>query len=169
MLLRLIGSALLVAGSGGIGMSLKWNYQKRMKFLERLVFQLEEMKGLVEFSNRDMSTILEHLPKDTLLGKFFGQVCNEIRNGTALPEAWKSGIRKILARTFLKKRELELMEALGEQLGAGYRENQIRQLEYFQNKALGFYETMKKEEKERCSMYTSFGILGGMFISILFI
>lgn len=169
MLFRLIGVSLVIFCSSCYGVILKLNYRKRITYLERLLLHLEEIQGFVKYQNVNFAQIIEQLPYENFYGEFFGQVLKSLKEGESLNNAWKKGVKLKLENTVLQKRELEIIGDLGEQLGLSNRETQMKQLDFFRDKIKRIHKEMKIEEKEKCKLYTSLGVMSGIFISIVLI
>ena len=133
------------------------------------MLHLEELKGNVAYNNEEIQEILDNLSCDLYYGMFFQNIMKKMKEGQALKDAWTISVEEVLEHTVLTNKELKIIKELGLQLGEHHRETQIRQIEFFQNKLTLLHLELKKEEKEKCKLYTSLGILGGVMVSIILV
>lgn len=130
---------------------------------------LEELKGNVAYNNEEIQEILNNLSSDSYYGIFFKNIIKHMKEGQALKDAWKISVDEVLGPSVLTSKELKIITEVGRQLGENHRETQIRQIEFFQNKLSLLHLELKKEEKEKCKLYTSLGILGGVMVGIILV
>ena len=138
MVLKLTGSFLVTCSCGALGMWKAAQWKEHLKMLEQLKKMVIMLRGEILYT---------HAP----LGEAFGHVGRKSDG--------------ILGELFL--RELEELTAFGEHLGYLDLEMQEHTVALYMEQldmSIGFY---REHEREQSRLYTSLGIMGGLFLSIM--
>lgn len=170
MLIKLVGSALLVAGGGCLGVY----YGMEPRLISRELGEIK--KGLmIMYSETEYGhTCLE--PMCIRAGKSVGGTIGELfenfalglkeRAGESTQEIWEDCVRSC-KETHLNDSDLSAVSGLGSYLGCGDIKRQLTGIEGL----IGYIDCRTGELREECAkrmrMCRSTGILTGLFVAIL--
>ena len=138
VMMKLFGSVLLMTGTSGYGFWKAACYKRRISLLEQLRQMVFLLKGQVLYANATLEEAL-----------------------------WKEAVAELLADSELKAEDRQQLTAMGEHLGFLDKDMQERNLLlYLEQLDLGIRE-LQSHRQERCRLYTSLGVMAGMFLAIL--
>lgn len=173
-LMKLTGCVLVVAGTSGCGIWLAGCYRQRLLELEQLRQMVFLLKGQILYANAPLHEAFEMVGKRTGggLSELFLHVAErtEKQEGDTFRQIWNEEIERIPeGASAFGKGDRQLLSALGEYLGFLDRETQERNLLlYLEQLDLRIGE-MRDRRQERCRLYTSLGVMSGLFLAVLLI
>lgn len=158
---------LIVFASAGIGYSKNQQLKRHLKELENLKQVFYMLRGELQYTRATFEDIFEKIGDrvDGTMGKWLKGLGRRLyqKEGQSFEMIWETAIEQELKESYLKKEDLEELTRLGRTLS--HFENMdlfIEQLEYK-------IQTTREEYKTKGKLYKSFGIMGGVFLVILFI
>ena len=172
MLIKIVGSLLIISASTIIGCAYSRDYARRPAQLRELQGQLQILENELSFQ---LNPLLEAF--STIAGtgsittNFFSSAARYLKNkrGISATRAWELAINDNISATSLVEEDKDIIIAFGKMLGSSDLEGQIRnirltlsQLEIQESKA---EESRKKNE----SMYRNLGVLGGLALVIFLV
>lgn len=173
MLLKIIGSILVLAASGFLGFVLSRDCSRRPQ-------ELRELQGLLQMFENEIS-FLSNLLTDAFakiyrsskseVAVFFEETADmlKINAGINASQAWETAVGKNLKMTSLNKEDEEILISFGKMLGNSDLEGQIKNIRLTLNQ-LKIQEQKAEESKAKNeAMYKRLGILGGIAIVIILI
>lgn len=176
--MRLIGCFMVVAGTTGYGAWLAGRYGQQLAQLEQLRQMIFLLKGQILYANAPLHEAFETVGRrmEGRLAEFFVRVAQRIgeQNGETFCSIWKREV-ELLGRdaggedVALSKEDRQSLAALGEHLGFLDREMQERNLLLYLEQLELRIGQMREHKQERCRLYTSLGVMSGLFLAILLV
>lgn len=174
MLLKYLGAALILISSPGLGMYLAGQWKERLRLLEKLRQMIYFLKGEITYSHAPLAEALERVGRrgGGPLGDMFVRASERIctQEGESLQEIWSGETRTMAAGAKnlpLTRADLEQFNALGEHLGYLDVDMQERTLLLYLEQLDLSIEYLQAHRQEKCRLYTSLGVMGGIFLVIV--
>ena len=174
MALKWIGSLFILVGAGGFGIWSARQWRERLRLLEKLRQMIYFLKGEITYSHAPLAEGLERVGKREPgpLGLLFTLAAQGIcrQEGESLQEIWRREVGALSsprARTALTAEDLEQLSGLGEHLGYLDVDMQERTLKLYLEQLDLSIDYLRTNQREKCRLYTSLGIMGGMFLVIM--
>ncbi len=171
LVLKLTGSAMILCGASGCGLWMSGRYRERLKLLEQLRQMVFLLKGQILYANATLAEAFEAVGRRTegCMSELFGQAAERIR---ARPEEsfaqlWAGIVADIGGEEPLTKADRQSLAAMGEHLGFLDREMQERNLLLYLEQLDLTIGELREHRQERCRLYSSLGVMGGLFLVIL--
>lgn len=163
----------MIFGCAAMGFYMVERMKKHIVELEQIKKQLMFMEGEIRVGFRPVKDIFAQLEQRTEGNwkAFYAFVQRNIEKDTqkSLDSIWREAIRETLKNSLLNKNEKRAWQELGENLGYLDKEMQIALLhiceEHFEEYRLQAEEHMKGNAK----IYQTLGIMGGIFLTIIFV
>lgn len=164
----------MLFSAGGFGIWSARQWRERLRLLEKLRQMIYFLKGEITYSHAPLAEALERVGKREPgpLGRLFTAAALGIcrQEGESLQEIWSREVKALSSpqvRLPLTDEDLKQLEELGGNLGYLDVDMQERTLGLYLERldlAIGYLRT---NQKEKCRLYTSLGIMGGMFLVIV--
>ena len=174
MLLKYLGAALILISAPGLGMYLAGQWKERLRLLEKLRQMIYFLKGEITYSHAPLAEALERVGRRSggPLGDMFVRAAERIctQEGESLQEIWSGETRTMAAGAKnlpLTRTDLEQFTALGEHLGYLDVDMQERTLLLYLEQLDLSIEYLQAHRQEKCRLYTSLGVMGGIFLVIV--
>lgn len=180
-LMRAAGAALVIAGASGCGWWQACQYRRRLKELEQLRQMIFLLKGQILYANAPLSEAFEAVGRrsEGRLARMFTDVAARIEDqqGEPFSEIWSEETERLAGQdgekeadaTALTKEDRQSLAALGKHLGFLDKEAQERTLLLYLEQLEEQTASLREHRQERCRLYTSLGVMGGMFLAILLV
>lgn len=169
--LKAAGALFMIAGASGYGAWLAGNYRKRLELLEQLRRMIFLLKGQILYANAPLDEAFETVGRRTegMLSELFLRVAARIgcQQGEPFAVIWEQEVEDVRTASLLSKSDKQSLVSLGEHLGFMDREMQERNLLLYLEQLDLSIEQMRAHKQERCRLYTSLGVMSGMFLAIL--
>ncbi|MGN0159368.1 MAG: stage III sporulation protein AB [Brotaphodocola sp.] len=173
VLLRIIGCICVVSGTSMYGVWLSGQYSGHLAELEQLRHMIFLLKGQILYANAPLHEAFETVGErvDGDLAELFTRVAHRIEEqpGEIFSEIWKAEVEKLGDMSKLSKEDRQSLGTLGDHLGFLDRDMQERNLLLYLEQLDLRIQDMREHKKERCRLYTSLGVMSGLFLAILFI
>lgn len=171
MIFKVIGAILVTVGCSGLGIWMAGQWKLRLKVMENLRKMIFLLKGEIVYANSPLTEAFERTGKksDTYLGELFLRVAErmERQQGEPFYEMWKEEIDGLSKGFPLTKEDRQDLKGMGEHLGYLDREMQERTLLLYLEQLDLTIEYLREHQRERSRLYTSLGIMGGLFLTIV--
>ncbi len=158
---------LIIFACSGWGYSKNRELKLHLKELENLKRIFYMFRGELQYTRATYEDIFEKIGDkvDDSIGGWLKELVERLhqKDGKSFEDIWRISIEQELKESYLKKEDLEELLRLGRTLD--HFENIdlfIEQLEYK-------IQTTREAYKTKGKLYKSFGIMGGVFLVILFI
>lgn len=171
-MLKGIGILCIVMGCSGLGWYAVSRYTTRLRMLSELEQALQFLYGEIEYSGCD---IIELLDKLALRGDCFWKLWSDVEKGLQNYDGqgffyhWKNGVEGVAGVECLKREDVELLLAIGENIGNTDRQTQLHTLHIFQERLHGILLQAKAEYRERAKVSVVVGITAGLFLALLLV
>lgn len=175
--LKMLGCALVLAGSSGYGVWLANRYRRQLAEAEQLRQMIFLLKGQIIYANAPLHEALEAVGKRSE-GEFaalFVRAAERIarQDGEMFSAIWKQEVEQLGRESgsdfALSKEDRQALAALGEHLGFLDREMQERNLLLYLEQLDLRIQQLREHKQERCRLYTSLGVMSGLFLAILLV
>ena len=105
------------------------------------------------------------------LGNLFQETAAllEAQPGEPFPTLWRKAVSGMDGKTALSKSDRQMLESLGEHLGFLDRETQERTLLLYLEQVDTELLVLREHKQERCRLYTSLGVMGGLFLAVILV
>lgn len=177
--MKWIGACLVTAGCAGLGQHMAHQWKLRLKWLEQLRQMIYFLKGEILYGHTALGTALDRVGEryqraeeekgltSPGLPSFFRSVAARIRKqqGEMFADIWKSELEQMKG-TPLKEEDILGLKNLGDHLGYLDLSMQERTLLLYLEQLDGQIEYLRMHVKERARLYTSLGIMGGLFLTV---
>lgn len=174
MAFKWLGSLLVLFAAGGFGVWSAMQWRERLRLLEKLRQMIYFLKGEITYSHAPLAEGLERVGKRESgpLGKLFTSAAEGIcrQEGESLQEIWNREVDVLsspMVRLPLISEDLEQLAGLGEHLGYLDVDMQERTLKLYLEQLDMSIAYLRDNQREKCRLYTSLGIMGGMFLVII--
>ncbi len=168
---KCIGCLLIIAGSSGWGCWMAGNYRSRLCLLEQLRQMVLMLKGQILYANAPLQEGFEAVGQRTegILSDLFSQVAKRIdqQQGEPFCQIWKEEVGHLDESSSFSLADRQSLAALGEHLGFMDKNMQEKNLLLYLEELDLVIEDLRKHKQERCRLYISLGIMGGLFLAVL--
>ena len=168
------GAVLVLFSAGGLGIWSAMQWKGRLRMLETLRQMIYFLKGEITYSRAPLAEALERVGKREPgpLGGLFEAAAEGIymQEGESLQEIWSREVGLLSSpkvRLPLTDEDLEQLTGLGEHLGYLDVDMQERTLKLYLEQLDLSIDYLRTNQREKCRLYTSLGIMGGMFLVIM--
>ena len=174
MAFKWLGSLLVLFAAGGFGVWSAMQWRERLRLLEKLRQMIYFLKGEITYSHAPLAEGLERVgkrdpgPLGTLFTSAAEGICRQ--EGESLQEIWKRQVMNLNTDSGpipLEQEDLEQLAHLGEHLGYLDVDMQERTLKLYLEQLDLTIDYLRQNQREKCRLYTSLGIMGGMFLVIV--
>lgn len=169
--MKLAGCILIVTGTSGYGIWLAARYGERLETLEQLRQMIFLLKGQIIYANAPLEEAFEAVGRRTegAMSELFLKVAERIREqeGEPFVQIWKEEIGGLGQETALTEKDKRTLSGMGEHLGFMDREMQERNLLLYLEQLDLEIQGLREHKQERSRLYTSLGVMSGLFLAIL--
>ena len=157
----------------GIGSAKSAELGKRKKMLEMILRMIILLRGEIRYGNKSLYDAFTGA-SGKLEGKyreFFILTAQEMKKktGVTFGRIFRECAEKCLDLSCLSKEEREYFYSLGDRLGYLGLEMQLKQLDQLEKEIEYAIRELEKDFQEKRKLYRSMGILGGIFVVVLFL
>lgn len=172
MVVKLLGSLLVVTASGLLGIALSNKVCGRPKDLKRFRSLMQMLETEIIYGATPLPTALKYLSASSegRFSRFFKYISDSLnsRQFFSLRDAWSNGVNEVLMKdTSLSGIDLELIKNFGNVLGCSDRDDQKKHFELFYIQLKHYEEIAEEERKKSSKMYRSLGFLLGIVVVIV--
>lgn len=174
MWLKWMGAALVLTASPGLGLWMAGRWQERLKQMEQLRQMIYFLRGEIVYSHAPLAEALERVGRrgGGPLGGFFEGVSRRIleQKGESLSEIWDSELKKMEEENrnlAFRQEDLAQLQSLGKHLGYLDVDMQERMLLLSLEQTDLTISYLREHKREKCRLYASMGVMGGIFLVII--
>ena len=172
MLTKVLGCAVIIICAAKIGFDEAARYSERVREIREFQTALISLKGEISFCRTPLSEALIKTGKrlKTAVADIFIRAGEGVKSGkmTAL-QAWDEAISDSKKKLTLKDDEMYIITSFGKLLGASDAVGQLENIELTSSKLVMCENLALEDERKHAKLYRSLGIIGGMFLAILFL
>lgn len=171
MLLKIIGSFLVVAASSIIGYMFSRDCGRRPQDLRTLQGLLQMFENEISFLSNILTDAFDKVARASKceVAKIFRDTAVNLRENCNLSaaKAWENSIQKNIKATSLNQEDEEILISFGKLLGRSDLDGQVKNIRLTINQ-LNIQERKAEEgRKKNEAMYRNLGILGGLALVII--
>lgn len=171
--LKVIGLICMIAGGAGVGYSMSVQVGRRYRQLQALQRMVAFLMGEITYGNTPLPEALKHAAErmEEPFASFLNELAKEMMKfpSKTFAELFSQNVYHHLKGSSLDKKDLEMLCHMGTSLGYLDRDMQLRTLQLYETElnqeVVAAYETMPGRQK----LYQTLGIMGGLFLVILFL
>lgn len=169
--IRLLGAVLVVVSCTGMGFFLAGEWSERLRTMEQLRKMIFLLKGEIVYARSPLTESFERTGKKGggEIGDLFMRVAErmERQQGEPFYEIWQEEIGKLPKTFCLSQEDRQSLIGLGEHLGYLDLEMQERTILLYLEQLDLTIDYLREHKQERSRLYTSLGIMGGIFLTIM--
>ncbi len=170
-MIKVLGSLMVILACTGLGVLAGERKKDRRKQLKELLLHTKVLYGEIEYGRTALPEVLEIVAarnQGDMTG-FFEKVSEELTKmqGESFSKVWKRCMETELVSTCLDRKDLLLLESLGDNLGFLDQKMQLTTLTHYMMNLEASIEEADNEVKEKVKLYNMLGVLGGLFIMIV--
>ncbi len=173
MLVKIIGSILVIFSTSFLGYLLSWEKIRRLEQLKELKKSIYLLKGDIQYGFTPLPEAFANMGKkcSPAFSTFFARVASDLKEfqGQSFYGIWKKRIGEELKETALSKGDKEKLMGLGETLGYLDQEMQLSTIKLYLENLEEEISTETKSQKEKIKLCQVLGVLSGIFITIVMI
>lgn len=171
MILKLTGAVLVIISSGGLGIYLANQWKEHLKTMEELRKMIFLLKGQILYANAPLEEAFERVGEKCSgkLSDFFLTISQRIasQRGEPFYEMWKQEIENLDRAIVLSEKDKQELVLFGEHLGYLDSEMQERTILLYLEQLDITINYLREHLGEKSRLYTSLGIMGGIFLTIV--
>lgn len=172
-MIKILGIIMVLLSSTGLGFLAAEKKKQRIKQLKELRQHMKVLYGEIEYGRTmlpEALAIVASRNKGDLTGFFEGMVKELNRlSGESFSIVWRRVMKETLSLTCLEKKDLLLLENLGENLGFLDQKMQLSTIGQYLMTIEEVIREGSEELKEKVRIYNLLGVLGGIFVVIVMI
>ncbi len=173
VMMRIAGCMMIVAGTSAYGFWMSRRYAQQLAELEQLRHMIFLLKGQILYANAPLHEAFDAVGRRSsgTLAQLFVRVTERIerQKGEAFSTMWEEEVDQLGETSVLSKADRQNLKSLGEHLGFLDCEMQERNLLLYLEQLDFRIQDMREHRQERCRLYSSLGVMSGMFVAILLI
>ena len=172
MILKIIGSAIVILASSYIGFAFSKDCSRRPQELRDLQAMLQIFENEISYLSNLLTDAFEKVYKssNSTVSVFFEKTVEFLREGNMnASQAWEKAVRNKIGTTALKNEDEEILVSFGKMLGNSDLAGQIKNIQ------LTMYQIKLQEQKAEAlrkkyeTMYKTLGVLGGTALVIMLV
>ena len=163
--MRYAGLLLIILCASMLGVEMRRKHKERAELLGSRRDMCLAMTDLIRYERMSPERMVMRLAAGKML--WLRRCADMLGSGSELQCAWRESAQHSADTRLLSGEERELLCDLGERLGRGDAESELRQLRGYGEKFERFHEEEMTELSKKSRLYISCGTLGGIFIAIL--
>lgn len=171
MVLKLAGGFLVTCSCGALGLWKAEQWRDHLKTLEQLRKMVVLLKGEILYAHAPLGEAFGRVGRKSegILGLLFSAVEERIgrQQGELFYVIWREEIEKRRGDMLLSDKEREELTAFGEHLGYLDLEMQGHTVALYLEQLEMSIQFYREHEREQSRLYTSLGVMGGLFLSII--
>lgn len=171
MLLKILGSICVITASSGLGFWMAKQWAEHVRALEELRKMIFLLKGEILYAHAPLAEALSRVGRRSpgSLGDLFTAVSDRIEHqrGEQFYTMWKEEIGQLGNRSALSEQDRQELMGFGEHLGYLDLEMQERTILLYLEQLDPAIDYLKEHQREKSHLYTSLGIMGGLFLTII--
>lgn len=173
MILKMIGSILILASGTMAGIKMGYNLKLRLKQLKRFEKIISMIRGEIKYNNSTIPEAMRHVSSHTAapFDKMLLKVSEELDafGGRTLKEIWESVFEEYGSQIYFTKEQTENIKHLGENLGYLDKDMQISTLDLLTEQIRKDISDMEKSMSDNVRLYNCLGVMGGILVILIIV
>lgn len=172
-LMKLVGTVLVITSCSAMGAGMAARLSERLALLKRIRVLVIHLKGEILYANVPLAEGFDRTGKRAgkAEGELFRRVSERLMKGSgeSFFDIWKDEAHGFLETSPLTEREGEQLISFGEHLGYLDREMQERTILLYLEELEEEIEGISREIAQKRRLYTSAGIMAGLFLAVILV
>jgi stage III sporulation protein AB len=161
--------AIILAASFAVGIFFKNALSNRCIILRQMRYAIDEIELLLKYKNSTLREIFITLSEDSRLRELtFIHKTLEYMGEENFADSYKKAVSEFTALG-LAARDREIIDGVGQILGVADADSQIAGLAVYKSELETAFDTAREEYSKKSKLFTSLGLLAGVFIVIILI
>ena len=173
MILKLIGSIMILASGTMLGVKMGYNLRLRLKQLKRFEKIISMLRGEIIYNNSTIPEAMRHVSRHTVnpFDEILMKISEELDafEGRTFKEIWESTFEENGTKLCFTKEQLENIKHLGESLGYLDKEMQVNTLDLFMEQIRTDIKDMEQTMPNNVRMYNCLGVMGGILVLLIIV
>lgn len=168
--IRWIGAILIIAGSGGLGISLAATHRSEVKSLRQLISTLDFMECELQYRLTPLPELCRQAARETtgMLQELFSLLCTELEDQIS-PDVGRCMDAAVARCKNIPKQTKDSLLALGHTLGRFDIQGQLNGLESVRQACRQKLEALEQNKEMRLRSYQTLCLCAGAALAILLI
>ena len=171
MLLKLIGSLMIIGASSFIGYALAKDLKTRQQELRQFQGQISMLENEIRYMSNPLADAFEKIAegKSGSSSVIFLKAAEIMKNeaGSSAPDAWKRAVEACISHTSLNKEDEKIIKSFANMLGGSDTEGQLKNIRNFTGMLENQQKNADEKYKSTAPVYRKLGVLFGIAIVIL--
>lgn len=170
-MLKTAGLLLILATCVWTGAYFSARVRRRPREIKRFIRLFTAIQSEIEFALRPTDALLRKLAAQSEFSDFrFLQTVNQLfQNGASLQHAWEKAAKELQKSGILQQEEITLIRSFCSAFGNTDRAGQRANCMYFIAQLESVEATALTASRKKGGLYRMLGVLGGIFLVILFL
>lgn len=169
--IRIVGAVFVVLSCSGLGFFMASQWKEHLKTVERLRKMIFLLKGEILYAQSSLAEAFERTGNKTggELGTLFIAVSKRLfaQKGESFYSIWQEEIETLPSDICLSREDKQNLKDLGEHLGYLDLDMQERNILLYLEQLDLTIGYLRKHKQEKSRLYTSLGIMGGLFLTLI--
>lgn len=169
-MMKLLGAALVMVASTGLGLQIAKDYRERPRQLRALMNSLRLLQAEIEYSVTPLPLALSHVAKrsQSSVAPVFETAAERLEAGNAsVLVAFQDGMTVNRPKAAFKPEDYEVIDEFVKTLGTSDRVHQSRQLQVTLTRLEGLEREAREAQRKNERLWQYLGILSGLLVVIL--
>lgn len=167
--MKWIGFLLVLAGTGGVGLSLAGEYNMRIQTLRRIRDMMHYINDLIlyEYASLPEAFAKTSQRMEAPFSDFLAKVAVQLEefSGEDVSFLWKNNAQML--KDIMKKKDFAEFTECMKQTGFSDAKGQSQALKAYEQRLELLLHRLTEEKEEKCRLYRTLGIMSGVFVCIL--
>ncbi len=167
--MKWIGFLLVLAGTGGVGLSLAGEYTMRIQTLRRIRDMMHYINDLILYEYASLPEAFARTAQrmDAPFSDFLAKVAVQLEefSGEDVSFLWKNNAQML--KDIMKKKDFAEFTECMQQTGFSDAKGQSQALKAYEQRLELLLHRLTEEKEEKCRLYRTLGIMSGVFVCIL--
>ena len=176
LVFKIIGGLCIIGATTLYGRGLAGEYTCRLDSLKALKRAFNVLKGELRYGVETLPAAFMHVGERCSLGDedvrdFFWAVGGRLADDTGkrLKAVWEEEAKKLAAATHLNGAECDRLIQVSECLGYLDLTQQVSNIELYMDELEEDIQILSEKYADTCKMYTSLGVMAGLFLTIILV
>lgn len=169
-MLRMIGAALVVVSSTGIGFRIARDFRRRPQQLRLLSQAIRLLESEIEYTVTPLPQALERVGNrtDSPISMLFLEAARRLKAGdVSVESAFSDAIDSVRFELALKQADLEVLRDFGQTLGTSDRTTQVQQIQVLLTQLDRLLADARESQQKNERLWQYLGVISGLMIVIL--
>ena len=171
MILRILGSVLVILSCSGLGFYMASQWNEHLRTVEKLRKMIFLLKGEIVYAKSPLTEAFERTGRKGggEMGALFEGVSVRLsgQQGEPFYTIWQEEIDRLPKEVCLSKEDKQNLKGLGEHLGYLDMDMQERNILLYLEQLDITIDYLRQHKQEKSRLYTSLGIMGGLFLTVI--